>query len=172
MARPKKKTTGKGFAEIKRKKRKPTIYKMEEIAATKGTRVLPRTQQLRIARREARRKARRISGKRAVGVSAAAAKQREILIVSRKGQPQIFAEVEALEKRNYPPTSVSSSWISTIGYFYNEKMGTFTTKTGRQYKIYNFPFEEFEKWYYAHSKGTYFNEFIKDQYENNIKGTL
>ena len=95
---------------------------------------------------------------------------REILIVSRKGQPQIFTQVEALERKSYPPTSVSSSWISTIGYFYKEKIGTFTTKTGRQYKIKNFDFEKFEEWYYAQSKGTFFNEFIKEQYT--VKGTL
>ena len=95
---------------------------------------------------------------------------REILIVSRKGQPQIFAEVQPLERRNYPPESISSSWLSTYGYFYNEKVGTFTTKSGRQYKIFNFDFETWEGWYYAHSKGTYFNEFIKEQYT--IRGTL
>jgi len=95
---------------------------------------------------------------------------REILIVSRKGQPQRFATVDALERRDYPPQSISSSWLSTIGYFFKDRIGVFTTKTGRQYKILNFDFESFEEWYYAHSKGTYFNEFIKEQYT--IQGTL
>ena len=103
-------------------------------------------------------------------MASSTARSREILIVSRKGQPQIFTKIKALERKNYPPTSVSSSWLSTYGYFYNDKIGTFTTKTGRQYKIINFDFDTWEEWYYAHSKGTYFNEFIKDQYT--IKGTL
>ena len=98
------------------------------------------------------------------------AQAREILIVSRKGQPQIFTQVEPLERRNYPPTSISSSWLSTYGYFFNEKIGTFTTKTGRQYKILNFDFDTWEKWYYSHSKGTFWNDFIRDQYT--IVGTL
>ena len=99
-----------------------------------------------------------------------AAQRREILIVSRKGQPQIFTQIEPLEKKNYPPESISSSWLSTYGYFYIEKIGTFTTKTGRQYKIFDFDFDTWEQWYYAHSKGTFFNEFIKEQYT--IRGTL
>ncbi len=95
---------------------------------------------------------------------------REILIVSRKGQPQIFTQIEPLEKRNYPTESISSSWLSTYGYFFYERIGTFTTRSGRQYKIFNLDFETWEKWYYAHSKGTFFNEFIKEQYT--IRGTL
>ena len=95
---------------------------------------------------------------------------REILIVSRKGQPQVFTEVKGLERRDYPPESISSSWLSTYGYFFNAKIGTFTTRTGRQYKILNFDFETFEEWYYALSKGTFWNDFIRDQYT--IQGTL
>jgi len=95
---------------------------------------------------------------------------REILIVSRKGQPQIFTQVEPLERKNYIAIGVSSSWLSTYSYFYEEKLGLFTTKTGRQYKILNFDFDMWEKWYYSHSKGTFWNDFIRDQYT--IVGTL
>lgn len=102
--------------------------------------------------------------------SVARPSSREILIVSRKGQPQIFTQVKALERKNYPPISVSSSWLSTYGYFFNEKVGTFTTKSGRQYKILDFDFDTWEKWYYSHSKGTFWNDFIRDQYT--IVGTL
>lgn len=95
---------------------------------------------------------------------------REILIVSRKGQPQIFTQVKRLERKNYIAISVSSSWLSTYSYFPNDKLGLFTTKTGRQYKILNFDFDTWEKWYYSHSKGTFWNDFIRDQYT--IVGTL
>ena len=97
-------------------------------------------------------------------------RRRTITIVSRVGQPQITTKIEPLERKSYPPTSVSSTWLSTIGYFFNAKIGTFTTKTGRQYKIIDFDFETFEEWYYAHSKGTFFNQRIRDKYT--IKGTL
>ena len=110
-----------------------------------------------------------IRGKRATEATPTA-QPREILIVSRKGQPQVFANVQPLERRSYPPESVSSTWISSYGYFFKEKIGVFTTKTGRQYKILNFDFETFEDWYYALSKGTFWNDFIRDQYT--ITGTL
>jgi len=95
---------------------------------------------------------------------------REILIVSRKGQPRVWTQVERLERKNYVAISVSSSWLATYSYFSNEKLGLFTTKTGRQYKILNFDFDTWEKWYYSHSKGTFWNDYIRDQYT--IVGTL
>lgn len=110
-----------------------------------------------------------ITGRRATGAVAPLA-PKEILIVSRKGQPQIFTEIERLERKNYIAISVSSSWLSTYSYFYKEKLGLFTTKTGRQYKILEFDFDTWEKWYYSHSKGTFWNDFIRDQYT--IVGTL
>lgn len=157
----KKRTTGKGFAEIRRKKRDAKKYKMKEVRA--GT--IPTG---RITGSKAQ-KSRTMPGikagkKRPAKKTPLKARARQIQIVSRKGQPRPFYAVEPLERKSYL-RSVSSSWLSTIGYLYGENVGTFTTQTGRHYKILNFPFEAFEKWYYAHSKGTYFNEFIRDQYK-------
>ena len=95
---------------------------------------------------------------------------RTIQLISRVGQPRPFYAVEPLERKSYL-RSVSSTWLATIGFLYNGSnigTGTFTTQSGRQYKIYNFPFKVFEEWYYASSKGTYFNEFIRDQYDKDI----
>ena len=107
--------------------------------------------------------------KREISRAPTSRRDREIDIVSRNGQPQVRYKIKALEGKSYLE-SVSSSWLSTIGYLYGANVGTFTTKTGRQYKILDFDFETFEEWYYAHSKGTFFNERIKGKYK--IVGTL
>lgn len=108
-----------------------------------------------------------IRGKRATG---ATTKPREIEIVSRRGQPQVRIIIERLEKTNYIAISISSSWLATYSYYYKERIGVFTTLTGRQYKILAFDFETWEEWYYSHSKGTFFNQRIRDKYT--ITGTL
>lgn len=167
----KKRTTGKGFAEIRRKKRDVRKYKMKEVRA--GT--IPTARITGSKAQKSRTMPGIKAGKKPSKEKLPTKKKlRTIQLISRKGQPRPFYTIERLERKSYLK-SVSSIWLSTIGFLYNGGdigTGTFTTKTGRQYKIYNFPFEVFEEWYYAHSKGTYFNEYIRDQYENDIKGTL
>ena len=108
-----------------------------------------------------------IRGKRATG---ATARPREIAIVSRRGQPQVRITVEPLERKNYIAISISSSWLATYSYFHKEKLGLFTTITGRQYKILDLDFETWEEWWYSHSKGTFYNKRIRNKYT--ITGTL
>ena len=121
-------------------------------------------------------------------------KKKKIAIVTRKEQPMpksgimatarsekgmpIFMqvmEVTALEKADISLQRVSSSWIKEIGYHRKDKIGVMTTlpmkrKNGttyasRGYNILRFPWSRFEQFYYAHSKGTFFNYFIKGKYK-------
>lgn len=89
-------------------------------------------------------------------------KTRRIDIVSRRGQPQITAVVKQIKKREGLGGPVSSSWISEIWWY--DKWASMVLLNGYSYNVY-IPFEIFEEWYYAHSKGTYFNGNIKDKYK-------
>lgn len=90
-------------------------------------------------------------------------KRRKIAIVSRKGQPQITTIIPAFKKQSFELQSVSSSWISDIGYIKEQNIATMVLIDG---KIYHFqiPFKLFEQWFHAHSKGTFFNSMIKDKF--------
>ena len=95
-------------------------------------------------------------------------KKKEIDIVSRRGQPQVAAAVPILKKQDVPETPVSSSWISHLAYNKKDniaKMGTYDKRTGitRDYEV-KLPMSVFAGWYYAHSKGTYFNENIRGKF--------
>lgn len=91
------------------------------------------------------------------------AKRRKIAIVSRRGQPQVTVEVPTFKKQSFELKAVSSSWIADLGYIKEQNIATMVLLDG---KIYHFqiPFKLFEAWYYAHSKGTFFNSMIKDKY--------
>lgn len=89
-------------------------------------------------------------------------KTREIKIVSRKGQPQITAEVRKLKPQAGIGGPVSSSWIAAL--FWPGQWARMELIKGGAYHVYC-PFEVFERWYYAHSKGTFFNYEIKDKYQ-------
>ena len=97
------------------------------------------------------------------------AKTREIKIVSRKGQPQITAEVKRLVKEDISGP-VSSSWISNIAWDKKRKIALMRLINGYFYDV-PIPFKLFEEWYYAHSKGTFFNRNIKKQYKKKIVKT-
>lgn len=91
------------------------------------------------------------------------AKTRKIKIVSRKGQPEIRAEIRRFKKQSFELGAVASSWIADIGYVAEQNIATMVLKDG---KIYHFqiPFKLFEEWFHAHSKGTFFNQKIRDKY--------
>lgn len=95
-------------------------------------------------------------------------KMRKIRIVTRKEQPIPLhlkrMKVEALARQDIPLQRVSSSWIKEIGYHAKERLGVFITLTGYGYYISRMPMRVFEGWYYAHSKGTFFNHNIKGKY--------
>ena len=89
------------------------------------------------------------------------AKTRRIEIVSRRGQPQIIATVQQL-KEQIMGGVVSSSWISAL--YWKGKWVLMELINGYSYNVY-IPWKMFEEWYYAHSKGTFFNGNIKDKFK-------
>lgn len=94
-------------------------------------------------------------------------KTKEIAIITRKEQPQhtkfIYVEAKALSPKYIQGGMVSSSWIEEVQWIPEQKAAYMSTQTGYEYYFY-IPFAIFEQWYYAHSKGTYFNYYIKDKY--------
>ena len=97
-------------------------------------------------------------------------KTKKIEIVSRKGQPQVVAEVRRIKSSRISQVggSISSSWIAYLNWLGNNK-AIMKTKEGYNYEI-AIPFEVFERWFYANSKGTFFNYEVKDKYP--IRRTL
>lgn len=93
------------------------------------------------------------------------AKRHKTTIVSRKGQPIVYTEVVTLKPQDIPIQSISSSWLSAFGYILRRRIAFFKTKTGRSYNILDFPWEQMQQWYYAHSKGTYFNRYIRNKFK-------
>ncbi len=58
---------------------------------------------------------------------------------------------------------VESSWLQDLSY--DEKTNNVIMSTRRDdYVIYNVPFETYQGWVDAGSKGTYFHRFIKNNY--------
>ena len=90
-------------------------------------------------------------------------KHRTIKVVSRKGQPQVTIEAPAMKKQQLELAGVASSWISNLAYDKGLGYATMMLLDGHVYTI-KMPFKVFEEWYYAHSKGTFFNERLKDNY--------
>jgi len=89
---------------------------------------------------------------------------REIEIVSRRSQGTkalIVARMPKIERKDYPVKPVSSTWIDQLGYDYSGKYAIMVTD-GKIYHCY-MDFLLFEDWYYAHSKGTFFNIKLKDK---------
>ena len=70
--------------------------------------------------------------------------------------------VPRLEKKEGTGGMVASSWIASIQWMGN--WAYMVLLNGYSYNVY-IPFRMFEEWYYAHSKGTYFNYAIKDKYK-------
>lgn len=90
-------------------------------------------------------------------------KKKIIEIVSRKGQPQVFAEVKRLKKAQVGGP-VASSWISDIIWDNNRNIALMRLLDGKFYDVF-IKFELFEEWFFAHSKGTFFNSRIKDKHK-------
>lgn len=109
----------------------------------------------RVNRRELAYKKRLISRK---------AKTRKIAVVSRKGQPQVTVRARAMKRQQLEMMAVASSWIADLAYDKGLRYATMVLKDGRIYKILRLSFKAFEEWYYAHSKGTFFNKNIRNKY--------
>lgn len=109
-------------------------------------------------------------------------KKMEIAIVTRRDQPTILKgktvsvsmgdvpyflkvmEVTALARQDIPLQRVSSSWIKELGYHKKERFAVMTTLQGYGYYV-KMPWKIFMQWYFAHSKGTFFNYFVKKKYK-------
>lgn len=89
-------------------------------------------------------------------------KRKKIEVISRKAQPQwkIKVRVSRLEKKVSVEGEVASSWIAALKWDADKKIAIMYLLSGLWYS-YKIPFAKFEGWYYAHSKGTYFNEVIR-----------
>lgn len=89
-------------------------------------------------------------------------KMRDVDVVSRKGQPQVQARVKRLKNEDIPLTPVASSWIEAIGWMDGEAV--MKVKGRPTPYTMQMPFKVFEEWYYALSKGSYFNTHIRGNY--------
>jgi len=90
-------------------------------------------------------------------------KHRTIKVVSRKGQPQVTVQAPAMKKQQLEMAAIASSWIANLAYDKGLGYATMVLIDGHIYTI-KMPFKVFEEWYYAHSKGTFFNERVKKEY--------
>ena len=87
----------------------------------------------------------------------------EIDIISREGQPEVTYPVKVLKNQDVPERPVSSSWVGSLAFDKEESVATMKTHSGNNYDI-KMPMSVFAGWYYAHSKGTYFNKNIRGKY--------
>ena len=90
-------------------------------------------------------------------------KHRKIKVVSRKGQPQVTIQAPAMKKQELEMAAIASSWISHLSYDKGLGYATMILIDGHVYTI-KMPFKTFEEWYYAHSKGTFFNEKVRNKF--------
>lgn len=92
-------------------------------------------------------------------------KRREI--IQRAAQPKgavMMARVPDIKPTDFPMRPVSSSWIAELGYYLSSKTAMMVTLRGYGYEIYGISFDMFVNWFYAMSKGTFFNYRIRDKY--------
>ena len=159
MARPRR---GNRSQENRKRRQRAREFKRGKATIARQREAVEAIAKARVEGQVATTKPRRLlTGSRATGGEA---ETRQITSVSRKGQPRPKITVGKLEKRDYLGR-VSSSWLSTIGYIFSKQRGLFNTlKSPKLYQIFEMPFELFEEWYYASSKGTFWNEKIRDQY--------
>ena len=91
------------------------------------------------------------------------AKTRKIEIVSRRGQPRVIAVVPRLARQDIEGP-VSSSWISNLAWDNTRRIALMLLINGYFYDVF-IPFNLFEEWFVAHSKGTFFNQKIRKRYD-------
>jgi hypothetical protein len=104
----------------------------------------------------------RLRGRRKVGKELPPKQKfqtQKIQLIARKGQPRPFARVPVLI-RGEAGGPVASTWISRLEWDVKNRDALMLLDNGYFYKI-KMSWKQFQAWYYAPSKGTYFNEFIK-----------
>ena len=116
----------------------------------------PRRKRSNLSQRQIRYKKRAITRK---------VKRHKVKVVTRKGQPiqDLEIEVPKLKKQDIGGR-VASSWIANI--IWHEKRNHAVMSLIKNHRVYDvfIPFKVFEQWYWAHSKGTFFNGNIKGKY--------
>ena len=91
----------------------------------------------------------------------------EQFVVTRK-EVRVPIMGRKLPKKNYPLTRVSSSFITSVEIRYSSKLNDATIDiwmiSGRAYEYTHVPWDIVEGFYYAHSKGSYYNKYIKGKF--------
>jgi len=92
-------------------------------------------------------------------------KEKKITIIARRTDPafKIRVKVARLDEKVAASGNVSSSWISYLEWNPINKTVTMGLLDGMNY-VYKMSFKEYEGWYYAVSKGTYWHEVLKRKY--------
>ena len=87
---------------------------------------------------------------------------RKVTIITRKDQPAgvMPVRVRRLIRKSYPMKRVSSTNVAMIGYDLPQGIIWVDFISGTTYGYYT-PFEIFEDFYYAHSKGTFIHVVLK-----------
>ena len=88
-------------------------------------------------------------------------KKKKIKIVARRGQPQVKAKVRVLREQEMGG-SVASSWIANLEWVAG--IVIMILLNGYKYRVY-VPWGVWQQWYYALSKGTFFNQRVKNKYK-------
>jgi hypothetical protein len=89
-------------------------------------------------------------------------KKEKMELVARRGQPQAIARVPVLKKADVGGR-ISSSWIAELLWDNSRNVAIMILIIGYVYDVF-IPFKIFRQWFYAVSKGTYFNYNIKDKF--------
>jgi len=89
-------------------------------------------------------------------------KKEKMTMVARRGQPQAVSRVPVLREAEIGGR-VSSSWIAEIQWDTARNRALMILLNGYVYDVL-IPFKIFRQWYWAVSKGTYFNYNIKDKF--------
>ena len=93
---------------------------------------------------------------------------RKIEVISRRDQVKhrIKVKLPKLDQKVAASGNVSSSWISYLEWNPTNRTVTMGLLSGWNY-VYKMSFKEYEGWYYANSKGTYWHVRLRKKYYHN-----
>ena len=156
VRREKRRTTGKGFAEIRRKKKEIRAPKMEEIKAG----MVPMARVTGSTAKEGRVKAKRVRERKEP--------RAKTTTTTTKTKPLIMAQPlsarGAYAKRT--EIKVPSTVIFWVEYYPgHERLIIAFRGSGKYYTYYNVPLSIFQAFKLAPSKGRYFNKYIKNKFD-------
>lgn len=93
--------------------------------------------------------------------------RRRTRIITRKEYPaeEVVARVGRLEFTTYPMMKVSSSNVDKYGYNHIKRECYVDFLNGYKYTYFKVPFDVWEDFYYALSKGSFVHRRLKGKYE-------